>query len=136
MLSPRLRVSLTIALLALSFASPAREALLIDEMPANTRLSDVSITVMDVLAGQHWRILPGDSEHIRASHFDARNICRFEIVMRGNRLFINDDCRKATGAQWVDSAERRAVPESWLRPVRTELRRRFPRPTPEPEPLP
>jgi len=127
------RSTLALALLSLSTVSTARETLLLDQLPGALELRDVSASVNDVLARHRWRILPGSSERIFAQHQDARTICRVAIQLRAANLFLDDDCRKpGVAGNWVDSAERRAIPEAWLRPLRRDLRLRYPRPTPTP----
>lgn len=132
--TPLARAVLMSALLCCSLTAPARETLLLDQLPDSLELRDVSSAVTDVLARHRWRILPGTHSRIHAQYQDARTICRVAIQLRAAALFLNDDCRKPDVAgNWVDSAERRAVPEAWLRPLRRDLRQRYPRPTPAPE---
>ncbi len=127
---PLQRVFLLCALLGLAATAQARESLLVDSLPPELQLRDVSAAVNDVLARNRWRILPGTPARIHAQFQDQRTICRVAIQLRSAALYLEDDCRQpGVAGNWIDTAERRAIPEAWLRPLRQELRVRYPRPT-------
>ncbi len=122
------------ATLCMCATAQGRETLLLDSLPEGLQLRDVAGTVSDVLARNRWRILPGTPARLYAQFQDQRTICRVAIQLRSAALFLDDDCRKpGIAGNWIEDAERRAIPESWLRPIRHELRLRYPRPTPQPE---
>lgn len=131
----RHRIGLSIAaMLCICVTAHARETLLVDSLPEGLQLRDVTSTVSDVLARNRWRVLPGTPARLYAQFQDQRTICRVAIQLRSAALFLDDDCRKPDIAgNWIEDAERRAIPETWLRPLRQQLRLRYPRPTPLPE---
>ena len=133
----RRRLPLLTLAAAFVFFSPAqaRELVLLDELPPQVGMHEIAPALTDILARQRWRILPGNARTVNAQHHDKRTICRATMTQRGQVLLLNDDCRKAAAnGRWIADAERRAIPEAWLQPVRRELRARFPRPTPLPAP--